>query len=124
MPQGARVAGAVVVEARRWSLNPFEHVPSYATIRRNALVNTHFAIPGVHMLRLREGGEGFVDPSHRVVHWPKRPINLEHFKPARQADYLWYIGPQGPTTLPPGTKVLFATRHSFLARLAKPAAAR
>jgi hypothetical protein len=124
LPQGARVAGAVVVEARQWALNPFEHAPSYATIRRNALVNTHFAIPGVHMLRLREGGSGFVDPSHRVVHWPKRPINLQNFKPAKQADYLWYIGQQGPTTLPPGTRVLFATRHSFLARLANPAAAR
>ncbi|MBW8755015.1 MAG: hypothetical protein JF595_12860 [Sphingomonadales bacterium] len=124
LPQGARVAGAVVVEARGWSLNPFEHAPSYATIRRNALVNTHFAIPGVHMLRLREGGPGFVDPSHRVMHWPKRPINLQHFKPARQADYLWYFGLQGPTTLPPGTRVLYATRHSFLARLANPPAAR
>ena len=124
LPQGARVAGAVVVEARRWALNPFEHVPSYATIRRDALVNTHFAIPGVHMLKLREGDENFVDPSHRVTHWPKRPIYLHNFKPAKQADYLWYIGQQGPTTLPPGTKVLFATRHSFLARLAKPAAAR
>ncbi|MBV1688685.1 hypothetical protein KRR38_13625 [Novosphingobium sp. G106] len=124
MPRGARVAAAVVVEARQWALNPFEHVPSYATIRRDALVNTHFAIPGVHMLQLKEGGPDFVDPSHRVVHWPKQPIKLQHFKPARQADYLWYIGLQGPTTLPPGTKVLYATRHSFLARLANPAAAR
>ncbi len=124
LPEGARVAGAVVVETRGWPLNPFEHVPSYTTIRRDALVNSHFAIPGVHMLRLREGGPGFVDPSHRVMHLPGRPINLRYFKPARQADYLWYIGQEGPTTLPPGTRVLFATRHSFLARLAKPAAAR
>jgi hypothetical protein len=124
LPEGARVAGAVVVEARGWALNPFEHVPSYATIRRDALVNSHFAIPGVHMLRLREGGEGFVDPSHRVVHWPGKPIDLEDFRPARHADYLWYIGREGPNTLPPGTRVLYATRHSFLARLANPRAAR
>lgn len=124
LPQGARVAGAVVVEARGWALNPFEHVPSFATVRKNALVNSHFAIPGVHMLSLREGGPDFVDPSHRVTHWPGRPINLQHFRPAKQADYLWYFSEHGPTTLPPGTKVLFATRHSFLARLAKPAAAR
>jgi hypothetical protein len=124
LPEGARVAGAVVVEARGWALNPFEHVPSYATVRRNALVNSHFAIPGVHMLRLREGGEGFVDPSHRVTHWPGRPIYLHRFKPAAHADYLWYIGREGPTTLPPGTRVLYATRHSFLARLANADAAR
>jgi hypothetical protein len=124
LPRGARVAGAVVVEAQSWPLNPFEHAPSYATIRRDALVNSHFAIPGVHMLRLKEGGPDFVDPSHRVTHWYGRPIELWHFKPAAQADYLWYIGREGPTTLPPGTRVIFATRHSFLAKLAKPAAAR
>jgi hypothetical protein len=124
LPRGARVAGAVVVEARGWALNPFEHAPSYATIRRDALVNSHFAIPGVHMLRLKEGGPDFVDPSHRVTHWPGRPIYLHRFKPLQHADYLWYFGLRGPTTLPPGTTVLFATRHSFLAKLAKTPAAR
>jgi hypothetical protein len=124
LPEGARVASAVVVEARGWPLNPFEHLGSYATIRRDALVNSHFAIPGVHMLRVKEGGPGFVDPSHRVVHWPGQKIYLAHFKPAQQADYLWYIGQEGPATLPPGARVLFATRHSFLARLANPPIAR
>lgn len=124
LPQGARVAGAVVVEVRGWSLNPFEHAPSFATVRRNALVNSHFAIPGVHMLRLKQGGADFVDPSHRVMHWPGRPIYLHDFKPAKQADYLWYFGKEMPTTLPPGTRVLFATPHSFLARLANRPAAR
>jgi hypothetical protein len=124
MPEGARVAAAVVVDAQSWALNPFEHVPSYATIRRDALVNSHFAIPGVHMLRLKEGGPDFVDPSHRVPHWRGKPINLWHFAPAKHADYLWYIGRHGPTSLPPGTRVLFATHHSFLAKLANPAAAR
>ena len=119
VPQGARVAGAVLVEVRGWSLNPFEHAPSYATIRRNALVNSHFAIPGVHMLSLKEGGADFVDPSQRIMHWPDQPIYLHDFAPARGADYLWYFGWRGPDTLPPGAKVLYATRHSFLARLAK-----
>jgi hypothetical protein len=124
LPRGARVAGAVVVEARGWPLNPFEHVPSFATLRRDALVNSHFAIPGVHMLSLKEGGPEFIDPSHRIVHWPGQKILLQHFKPAKQADYLWYFGRRGPDTLPPGTKVLYATRYSFLARLANPPAAR
>ncbi len=124
MPQGARVAGAVIIETRAWALNPFEHVFSFATVRRNALVNSHFALPGVHMLHLKEGGPGFVDPSHRVLHRRGRPIYLHNFKPAKQADFLWYFGRQMPTTLPPGTKVVFATEHSFLARLAKPPVAR
>ncbi|MDR2857148.1 MAG: hypothetical protein LBV50_04800 [Novosphingobium sp.] len=124
MPEGARIAGAVVVEPQAWPLNPLEHVPSYATIRRDALVNSHFAIPGVHMLSLREGGPGFVDPSHRVIHWRGRAIDLRHFRPARHADYLWYIGREAPAAMPPGARVIFATRHSFLAKLANPAAAR
>ncbi|MCW1427654.1 hypothetical protein [Novosphingobium sp. JCM 18896] len=124
MPRGARVAGVIVVEARNWSLNPFEHVMSYATVRKSALVNSHFAIPGVHMLRLKEGGPGFVDPSHRIAHWPGRKVWLHNFKPAKQADYLWFIGRTMPSSLPEGAKVLFATRHSFLVRLANRAAAR
>jgi hypothetical protein len=124
LPEGARVAGAVLVEVRGWALNPFEHAPSYATVRRNALVNSHFAIPGVHMISLKEGGAGFVDPSQRIMHWPRRPIYLHDFKPARQADYIWYFGWRGPDTLPPGTKVIYATRQSFLARLAKQPASR
>jgi len=124
LPQGARVAGAAVVEARGWSLNPFEHAPSFATVRRNALVNSHFAIPGVHMLRLKENTEGFVDPSHRIMHYPRQPIALRGFAPARQADYLWYFGPIPPADLPIGARVLYANDHSFLARLANPPAAR
>jgi hypothetical protein len=126
LPEGARVAGAVVVDIRDWALNPFEHAPSYATIRRDALVNSHFAIPGVHMLRLKQAelGTDFVDPSHRVMHRRGLPIYLHAFKPAQHADYLWYFGKEGPATLPPGTKVLYATHHSFLAKLANPATAR
>jgi hypothetical protein len=124
LPVGAKVAGAVVVEPQAWRLNPFEHAPSYATVRRDALVNSHFAIPGVHMLQLKGGGPGgdagFVDPSQRIIRWRGQRIDLTRFKPAKQADYLWYFSRLPPDRLPPGTKVLYATRMSFLARLAKP----
>jgi hypothetical protein len=120
LPEGAKVAGAVVVEPQAWRLNPFEHAPSYATVRRDALVNSHFAIPGVHMLQLKGGGAGFVDPSQRIIRWHGQKIDLTRFKPAKQADYLWYFSRLPPDRLPPGAKVLYATRMSFLARLAKP----
>ena len=67
---------------------------------RDALVNAHFAIPGVHMLRLREGGPGFVDPSQRIIHWKGQKIDLSAFAPAKQADYLWYFG-----RLPPASEM-------------------
>jgi hypothetical protein len=125
LPVGARVAGAVLVEPQSWSLNPFEHAPSYATVRRDALVNSHFAIPGVHMIKLRpEALRGkladFIDPSQRIIHWRGKKIDLAHFKSAKQADYLWYFGRVRPDTLPAGAKVIYATRTSFLARLANP----
>ncbi|MCB2061559.1 MAG: hypothetical protein R3E09_05490 [Novosphingobium sp.] len=124
VPRGARVAGAVVVEASHWGINPFEHAPSYATVRRDALVNSHFAVPGIHMLRLKEGGKGFVDPSQRIYRLPGEPIDLAAFVPAHHADYLWYFGKEKPARMPKGAQVLFRTPNSFLARLANPHAPR
>ncbi|MCB2072440.1 MAG: hypothetical protein H6917_02545 [Novosphingobium sp.] len=120
LPQGARVAGAVVVEASHWGIDPFEHAPSYATVRRDALVNSHFAVPGIHMLRLREPRKDFVDPSQRIYRQPGEPIDLAAFAPARHADYLWYFGEAKPDRMPPGAQVVYRTQGSFLARLAKP----
>ena len=124
IPEGARVAGAVLVERASWKLNPFEHAPSYATVRRDALVNSHFAIPGVHMLSLREAIPGFVDPSQRILADRGEPIRLDLFEPVLHADYLWYFGRRMPAGLPAGARMLYRTRHSFLARLAKTPVAR
>ncbi len=118
LPVGARVAGAVLIDRTDWTMNPFQHLPSYATVRRDALVNTHFAVPGVHMLRLKEGGPGFIDPSHRVFHSPGEPIDLSRFPPASQADYLWYVGREPPTRLPGGAAVIYRAQGALLARLA------
>jgi hypothetical protein len=93
-------------------------------VRRDALVNSHFAVPGVHMLRLREGPADFIDPSQRIMHGPGEPIDLAAFAPAREADFLWYIGRNTPVRLPPGAVVIYRTPRSFLARLANPASAR
>ena len=124
IPRGARVAGAVLQDSSVWATDTLQHVPSYATVHRDALVNTHFAEPGVHMLRLRQPQRGFTDPSQRLLLGPGQPIDLAAFAPARQADYLWYIGTRAPTTIPAGAVVLYATRSSFLARLAKAPPAR
>jgi hypothetical protein len=120
LPAGARVAGAVAHEAGAWPLESYGHLPSYATVRRDALVNTHFAVSGIHMLRLKEGGPGFADPSQRIFYRKGDPIDLTAFKPAKQADYLWYIGAQEPARMPPGATVIYRSKGSFLARLANP----
>lgn len=120
IPPGARVAGAVLQYRTAWKASPFTHVPSYATVRKDALVNSHFALPGIHMLQLKQGGEGFIDPSQRYLYSDGEPIDMAEFKPAKHADYLWYIGKEQPTRMPPGAKVLYRTPDSFLARLANP----
>jgi hypothetical protein len=118
------VASAVEEDRGEWPLNPFEHVGSYATTRRDALVNTHFAIPGVHMLRLRDASPAFTDPSHRVFVQPKTPMDLTNFAPASEADYLWFIGKRTQVVMPKGAEVIYRAPGTFLARLAKPQAAR
>ena len=118
IPQGSVVAGAVAVPASQWGVEPLEHAPSYAAVRRDALVNSHFALEGIHMLQLRGGVNNFVDPSQRIIHSPGEQISLAEFAPAKNADYLWYFGREQPANLPAGAKIIHRTPISFLARLA------
>ncbi len=120
VPQGARIASAVYVPYDRWDFNTFEHIGSWALVRRDALVNSNFALPTVHMLKLREGRTGFADPTQRLLQSPLAPIDLANFAPARQADYLWYVGSREPDSLPRGAEVIFRAPGTLLARLAKP----
>jgi hypothetical protein len=119
VPQGAHIAAAVATDTGDWKTDTFQHVPSYATLRRDALVNTHFAEPGVHMLQMRAGGPGFQDPSQRILLAPGARPDLSQFGPAGGADYLWYIGHVPPARLPPGAVIVYRTSRSVMARLAK-----
>ncbi len=124
VPQGARIAAAVVTDTGDWKTDTFQHIPSYATVRRDALVNTHFAEPGVHMLQIREGGARFQDPSQRILLARKTRPDLSQFGPAGGADYLWYIGYVPPSKLPVDAEVVHRTSRSIMARLAKAPAGR
>ena len=119
VPQGARIASAVASDQSVWAFNTFEHIGSYAVVRRDALVNSNFAVPRVHMLIMRDGGRNFIDASQRIKFRPGEPIDLSQYQPARQADYLWYVGPPEPSRLPPGAVVIWRSRDGLLARLAK-----
>ena len=120
VPEGARIAVAVSYDPSIWGSARLSHAGSYATVYRDALVNTHFAIPGVHMLQLKGLGAEFIDPSQRVAVKPGEPIDLSNFPPARYADYLWFIGDNPVGKLPAGTKVLYRAPGSMMAQLAKP----
>lgn len=125
LPQGARVASAVRTVRTDWPSNPFEHVAGYAVVRRDALTNMNFALPKVHMLRLKQPFPyRFIDPSQRLLIGAQDPVDLARFVPAQDMDYIWYHGHRPPDTLPPGSKVIFRTEHSLLLRLAKGPAGR
>ena len=117
LPEGARVAVAVAENPQRWALYSTDHIAGYATIRRGALVNTHFAIPGIHMLRLRDATPAFADPSHRILVLPGEKADLAAFAPAREADYLWYIGDSPVSRLPAGATVIYRAPGTLLASL-------
>ena len=119
VPRGARVASAVLVPFGQWQLDHFEHIGAWAVLRRHALVNANFAVRDIHMLSLRHGG--WSDPSQRILQLADVPVDLAQFKPAREADYLWYVGDKEPATMPAGAQVLWRDGHALLARLAKPA---
>ncbi|NBC35043.1 hypothetical protein GTZ99_00555 [Novosphingobium sp. FSY-8] len=118
IPRGARVASAVVVDSGRWELNRFEHIGAYAVVRREALSNANFAVANVHMLRIRDASRGFVDPSHRILQAADRPVDLADFAPAREADWLWYVGQRLPDRLPLGAVVVWSAPGTLIARLA------
>jgi hypothetical protein len=124
IPSGARIASLVVTERTVWGYNAQEHICGYAVVRKDALTNCNFALPGVHMLTIKHGGALFRDPYHRMLHWPGTPIDLSGFEPARHADWLWYHGAMMPRHLPPGYEAEVVGPRWLLAkkrdRLAKP----
>ncbi len=121
VPRGERVASAVYVPFEAWRLDHFEHLGAWAVLRRDALVNANFAVEHIHMLHLREAG--YVDPSQRLLLHADQRIDLAHFRPAEQAEWLWYVGARAPDSLPAGAQVVWRHGNSLLARLAKSARA-
>lgn len=117
VPDGARVATAVAIPRSQWLFGPFEHFGSYAVVRRSAMENSNFALPDVHMLSMRETKYRFNDPTQRILYSENQNIDLRKFKPARHADYLWFIGNVQPVALPDGAWIVYSVPGSFLARL-------
>jgi hypothetical protein len=119
LPQGARVANLVVTPRGVWGYNSQEHIGGYAVLRKNVLINAHFAVPGIHMIRLKEGGGNFRDPRQRLLWRAGRPIDLSQWDQAKNMDWLWYVGPREPDALPSGAEVIYRAPGTLVARLAK-----
>jgi len=122
IPRGSRVASAVLVPGGVWELNHFEHIGAYAVLRRDALVNSNFALPHVHMLHLKVPYAS--DPSHRLLLKANQRVELAAFQPATDpaaaAQYLWYVGGRGPDSLPVGARVIWRGEDTLVAQLRAP----
>jgi len=118
------VAAAVPFVPRTWENMPLTHTGSYASLYRNGLVNTHFALPGVHMPTVKGMGEDFIDPSQLAVVQRGEAVDLSRFPSAAHADYLWYVGQIPVKALPPGARVIHRAPATLLVRLAKAPAGR
>jgi len=70
------------------------------------------------MIRAREGGPNFRDPSQRML-WHKGPIDLSNWEPAKGMDWLWYVGQREPDALPQGAVIVYRAPGTLVARLAK-----
>ncbi|MFM5923326.1 MAG: hypothetical protein ACKOPG_03965 [Novosphingobium sp.] len=115
LPKGARIASYVVTERSEWGYNGKEHICGYAVMRLDALSNCNFALPGIHMITIREGGPFFRDPFHRLNHHAGRKIDISDYNPAFKAEWLWYVGQEMPYKLPPGYEVVKRGHTWFLA---------
>ncbi len=124
VPQGAVIAGAYAETSFGWRQPPFGHVYAYATVRKDALTNSDFAISGVHMLRHKDPDPGFADPSQRILVDGDFAPSLASFYPARKAQFLWSVGIGPDWAVPPGAVVVFRNRRSVLLRLANPLSSR
>ncbi|MFM9131809.1 MAG: histidine--tRNA ligase, partial [Actinomycetota bacterium] len=91
-----------------------EHIAGYAVVRKDALVNMHFALPLIHMLTINEGGKYFRDPYHRLL-WKKgRKTDMTTYAPARYVDWFWYIGRHELDALPRKAEVTLRTDDALL----------
>ena len=109
-----------MTERSEWGYNPQEHVGAWSIVRLDALNNSNFALPKVHMITIKQGGPYYRDPYHRLLRFPGRPIELAKYGPAHEADWLWYIGRDDPASLPQGAVIVKRAQGTFLAKLAKP----
>ncbi len=107
MPQHARVAGFVAQPCpgtRVWGESRLVHLPGLVAVRRDGLVNSHWAIPGLHLLTVRPHDVGSYgsDPSEVVTvescDTPGTPTLDEAITglPRSAFDYVWLLDVPGP----------------------------
>ncbi len=126
VPRGARIHAVVLQDECRtaWQSSAYNHLPSLAIARRDALVNSQWLLPGAALLKVRYP----LDP--RISHDPSQMLRgftcrgpVSHPLTTRlrtlqrgQWDYLWVLETRG-TDPWPGQSPLYRDANSALYRL-------
>lgn len=126
VPQGARVHAVVLQDGCRtaWQATAWNHLPSLAVARRDALVNSQWLLPGAALLTVRYP----LDPA--LVHDPSQSVDgfdcdgalPDPLATRRRAleggawQYLWVIGTRG-TDPWPGMRPVWRNADGALYRL-------
>ncbi len=120
LPPGVQIASYMVTERREWGYNSQEHICGYAVVRKDALINCNFALPGIHMMTIKDGGDFFRDPFHKLNHSARKPIDTYYYEPAMHTDWFWFMSQTEPVRLPYGFEEERRGRHWILAKRVKP----
>lgn len=129
---GSRVMNFTLARCESWRSRRLEHLGNLATTYRNAWVNAHWSIKGIHLLqvRYRPATLYFDDPSQMVF----SPQCVDHqvktiadYRPAQtvseavraapldRVDYLWIIGTRLPPAFPDNRlKLIWTNRDGEL----------
>ena len=124
VPQGARIHALAFATCRPpWRSQAWFHLPSLAIVRRDALVNSQWYLPGAAMLRVKGAGDiaWRYDPSQQVrvtdceARTSLAPLHdrLSRLDRSRW-DYVWVLNTGGAGNLWPGHVPVYATADSAL----------
>lgn len=123
VPNGARIINVVAEDRTKWNELTYHHLASYAVVRKGALVNSNFVMPGLHLLRMREDPL-FSDPSQRVLVQGNTALDLRRLN-SLCCEYVWAMsGSPRQFILPANIQTLYQDQYSVLGRrvVAVPAA--
>lgn len=105
VPPGARIHAVVLQDGchGRWRATAYAHLPSMAIVRRDALVNTQWLLPGAALLRvsyplpetMRNDPSQFVDGYDRDGRTPAPLLTRVAELPRDRLDFLWVLETHG-----------------------------
>lgn len=118
-----------------WRGDRLDHLSNFASVNRDAWVNSHWTIEGVQLLHVlyRPSPHLFDDPSQFV--WPARCIDMSQpfeargrhtlaealaHAPLDRVDYLWLIGALTPAAIDPRLEMIWSQGSSALFRVRNP----